>query len=411
MYNRRIIKSFIILTTITASLLVLTGCVNLLEGSVESITENQTAPYIRPPVEQVSVSDYEELLKEILGFIALHETNSQLLYYFRDGTDIHAEIERARDEILNEHPLGAFAVANLSVSATRIVTHYEVDVEIEYKQTKEQIDSIINVSAERGITNQLLVIMSQYREEAFFRTRLQLTEEDITRLVEDTYYQNPHRIVMLPIVTVEFFPEEGLDRIYNIRFGYSESAGVLQRFGDLLEIYVHRNAALVTGNTDSEIFLSLVSGLIESTIFDEGAARTIHVHGAQNLAATAYGALVRGSAVSEGFAMAFKALADELGLECRVVLGYLDGQVHAWNIISLYGDYYHVDVAMSRVNGIETAFLKRDADFEEMLYTWDRENTVRCEGELTLDDISGPEDENEPEDTDEQNDEDNNEEE
>ena len=145
-------------------------------------------------------------------------------------------------------------------------------------------------------------------------------------------------------------------------------------------------------------------------MFDEGAARTIHVHGAQNLAATAYGALVRGSAVGEGFAMAFKALADELGFDCRVVLGYHDGQVHAWNIISLYGDYYHVDVAMSRVNGIDTAFLKTDADFEKMLYTWDRENTVRCEGALTLDDIPGLGGIDDPDETDDPNGEHNNEE-
>jgi len=238
--------------------------------------------------------------------------------------------------------------------------------------------------------HQLLDIMSQYKEEAFFRTRLQLTEEDITRMVRQTYYLNPHRIVMLPIVTIETFPEEGTDRIYKIQFGYTESSGMLQRFGELLEIYVHRNSILAEGDTDSEVLLSLVNSLIESTTFDEAAARTIHVHGAQNLAATAYGALVRGSAVGEGFAMAFKALADELGFDCHVVLGYHDGQVHAWNIISLYGDYYHVDVAMSRVNGIDTAFLKTDADFEEMMYTWDRENTVRCEGTLTLDDIIGP---------------------
>ena len=66
----------------------------------------------------------------------------------------------------------------------------------------------------------------------------------------------------------------------------------------------------------------------------------------------------------------------------------------------LYGDYYHIDVAMSVVYGIEAAFLKTDAQFEEMLYTWDRENTVSCDGELTLEDIIGAED---PDDTDDSN--------
>jgi len=404
----RIIKT---LAAVCLSAVILTSCVNFLEGSVESITEHHAAPYTRPPVEQVTVSDYDEFIKELIKLITEHETSSLLVYFSRDGEDVQSELERASEEILSKHPLGAFAVADITINATRIVTHYEVGVEIEYKRTKEQMDSIVNVSAEQGVLNHLLSIMSQYKEEAFFRSRLQLSEDDITRLVKVTYYQNPRRIVMLPIVTLELFPEEGEDRIYKIQFGYSESSSVLQRFGDLLDIYVQRNAEQVEGSTESEMILSLVNSLIESTIFDEGAARSIHIHGAQNLAATAYGALVRGGAVGEGFAMAFKALADELGFDCRVVLGHLDGQVHAWNIISLYGDYYHIDVAMSRVNGIETAFLKTDADFEEMMYTWDRTNTVRATGELTLDDIPGLGDSGEPEDNGEENDENNAEEE
>jgi hypothetical protein len=102
--------------------------------------------------------------------------------------------------------------------------------------------------------------------------------------------------------------------------------------------------------------------------------------------------------------MAFKALTDELGLENLVVLGYLDGLPHAWNIVSLYGEYYHIDVAMSALNGIDTAFLKTDADFEEMLYTWDRENTVRCEGTLTWEDVQSnleTDEPDEPDDSDE----------
>ena len=386
----------------------LTGCVTLLEDDVEHITRHEVAPFVREPVEQVTVSDYDEFFTAILEIIREYETESHLLYFFREGVDIQAEIQRARDEIINEHPLGAFAIADISANATRILAHYEVSIEIEYKRTKEQIDSIINALSERAISAHLVNIMSQYNEAATFRSRLQLDEETISDLVRETYYQNPRLIVMLPVVVVGFYPETGTERIYEIQFNYAETARMLQRFGELLNIYVQQNAERAVGSTDSEVVLSLVENFIGSTVFDEQAARNIHSHGAQNLSATAYGALVRESAVGEGFAMAFKALADESGISCRVVLGYLDGMVHAWNIVYLYGDYYHIDVAMSAVNGIETAFLKTDDDFEEMLYSWDIENTVRCEGELTLEDIQGDE---EPDDTDDdQTDEQNNEE-
>ena len=73
------------------------------------------------------------------------------------------------------------------------------------------------------------------------------------------------------------------------------------------------------------------------------------------------------------------------------------------NIVYLYGEFYHIDVAMCALNGIETAFLKTDEDFEEMMYTWDRVTTVRCVGTLTLYDILGPDDTDEPDDIDELN--------
>ena len=403
-------KGIKILVYIVVAAIALTGCVNLLEDYRETITEHQSEPYVRPPVEQITVSDYDEFIATIIEHIMEHEASIHLLYYQHEGEDFQAEALRARYEIMNEHPIGAYAVANITIDPVRIVTHFEVNIEIEYKRTKEQLDSIVNTPTELAMRTQLLNKMSAYVEEAVFRTTRQITEETITELVRDTYYQNPHRIVMLPVVTVETFPEEGADRIYEIQFSNIESPMMLQRFGELLTLHIQRNAERAEGNTDSEVLLSLVSSLMLSTDFNEGASRTIHMHGAQNLAATAYGALIRGNAVGEGFAMAFKALADELGFNCRVVLGYYDGMIHAWNIILLYGDFYHIDVAMCVVNGIETAFLKTDADFEEM-YTWDRENTVRCEGELTLDDISSLEDPSDPDDPENQDNETNDDEE
>jgi len=394
MFSGKTKRIAIIAIMITAAA-ALTGCVNLLEDYVESVTEHQSVPYIRPPTEQVTVSDYDEFIETILELIMQQEASMQLLYYHHDGEDVQAQLLRAREEIMNENPIGAFTVANITTDATIIVSYYEVDIEIEYKRTKEQLESIINVSSVRYMRTQLLNIMSEYKEEAVIRTSLQITEDEITEFVSETYYQNPRRIIMLPKVTVEIFPEEGFDRIYEINFGNTDSPGMLQRYGEDLTLYVIRNAENAVGESDSEILLYLANNLIESTSFDEGTARMIQVHGAQNFAATAFGALVRGSAVGEGFAMAFKALCDELGLECRVVLGFYEDRFHAWNIVSLQGDYYHIDVAMSAVNGLEAGFLKTDADFEQM-YVWDRENTVRCEGELTLEDIIGPEDPGDP---------------
>ncbi len=62
---------------------------------------------------------------------------------------------------------------------------------------------------------------------------------------------------------------------------------------------------------------------------------------------TAYGCLILGKAVCEGYSKAFKLLSDLSALECMVVSGESNAmgrwEGHAWNIVKVGGKYYHVD--------------------------------------------------------------------
>ena len=62
----------------------------------------------------------------------------------------------------------------------------------------------------------------------------------------------------------------------------------------------------------------------------------------------AYGSLILGKAVCEGYSKAFKLLCDLSGLECMLVEGKsrVSGSSwinHAWNIVKIDGSFYHVD--------------------------------------------------------------------
>lgn len=59
----------------------------------------------------------------------------------------------------------------------------------------------------------------------------------------------------------------------------------------------------------------------------------------------AYGAIVEKKAVCQGYAMAFKAAMDQLGIKNRYKAGYENGEmVHIWNQVKLGRKWYHVDV-------------------------------------------------------------------
>lgn len=62
----------------------------------------------------------------------------------------------------------------------------------------------------------------------------------------------------------------------------------------------------------------------------------------------AYGCLVMGKAVCQGYSNAMKLLCDLSAVDCRVVTGEArNGNVwegHAWNMVRIDGEYYHLDV-------------------------------------------------------------------
>lgn len=61
---------------------------------------------------------------------------------------------------------------------------------------------------------------------------------------------------------------------------------------------------------------------------------------------TVYGTLVKGVSVCEGYARTFKMLMDIAGVDCIMVTGTVGEEAvsHAWNMVKLDNDWYHVDV-------------------------------------------------------------------
>lgn len=60
---------------------------------------------------------------------------------------------------------------------------------------------------------------------------------------------------------------------------------------------------------------------------------------------TAYGALVEGSAVCEGYSRAMQLVMNRLGIPCTLVSGLsLEGESHMWNLLEIEGRGYHLDL-------------------------------------------------------------------
>ncbi len=383
-------KHLAILLISSILLSLLSACSSILIDETLSVSPHDE-PIPTATSSLIEAGSYEELLDDMVGFVLSGDELGVIRVNSYDG-DIDADVNKACTEIQDKIPIGAYAVADMFGTVTQIVSYYEVAVNITYNQNiaVDDLSSIITISTIRYLKSDLQSHLSNYATSMTVQTNnIGITAESALNLVTDIYYDNPLELVMAPVASVEFYPElgaGGLSRIMEFTFGYLYKPSTLRVMEQSLVAAAQAIAESVTGNSDGAILLSLATKLMETTVLDEQTAISGDLTN-QNVAATAYGALVTGSAISEGYAMAYKALCDELDIECYVVLGEYNDTPRTWNIIALDGAYYHVDIGLSDQIGLETSFLKSDDAMLESGYVWNRAVYKICNGPLTYYDV------------------------
>ena len=96
---------------------------------------------------------------------------------------------------------------------------------------------------------------------------------------------------------------------------------------------------------------------------------TVHRNrpGSGHIQSTAYGALIYGTALCQGYAVLCYRLLKELGVENRIVMGATDvtgsTERHVWNIVRVGDVFYNMDVTLDDVRGSKNWFLKSDETF------------------------------------------------
>ena len=101
--------------------------------------------------------------------------------------------------------------------------------------------------------------------------------------------------------------------------------------------------------TDYEKVVAIHDYICSNTKYDPA-------KGGEDIKRTAYGALVEGRAVCQGYCVAFYRMLLEAGIDNRIIFGEgvgVDGKTgsHTWNIVDLYGEYYYVDITWDDVIG------------------------------------------------------------
>ena len=99
------------------------------------------------------------------------------------------------------------------------------------------------------------------------------------------------------------------------------------------------DAAMCGDDFDRELYLH--DYICENVTYDQAAADDME--NADRNVSNAYGALVEGKAICEGYSRAFQLLCMNCGIPCSVIYGEHDNVSHMWNIVNAGDGLYYLD--------------------------------------------------------------------
>ena len=346
-----------IFALLLALVLALTGCVSMLERDYVVVTQYEPVASSGSGPASLRVENYQGLVNAVLYLVTQGEEHGVLSLYNYTAQDVENDLTRACLEVVQEDPLGAYAVDYIKHDYSLIVSYYEANIDITYRRTPEQVASIVSVTGSSAIRRELRKTLTGFSSEAVLRVSYFAEDEDyILDLVRQAYYDAPTAALGMPEVAVSLYPAAGQQRIVEINLTYPERPEVLlQHSQELKELAPE----LVGESATAE---SLYDTVRDGLTVEEGTGHS-----------SAYAALVEGVADSEGAALTYQLLCDQGKVECVVVRGERDGAPHFWNIVTGDGqEYRHVDLSAG-------LFAVTDAELTEHgAYEWDRAEYPAC---------------------------------
>ena len=98
---------------------------------------------------------------------------------------------------------------------------------------------------------------------------------------------------------------------------------------------------------------------------------------------TAEGCLLDGEAVCDGYAKAFKIMAQECGLDAK----YIQNKRHAWNMVKINGNWYHLDATYTDKDGsnLEKYWGEDDIDLNDVNLSDENNKKLYCHSKWDVD--------------------------
>lgn len=353
----------LILAVMSLLLLALGGCSALLPSQYTQISAHSTAQTAHTDSDIPTVSDYHELRRAILQFAEDGVAHGVIRTANYSG-DVEEDLARAAYSAAREDPVGAYTIDFLTHDCSLIVSYYEITIDITFRDMAADPRTLEYVTSQKEVETLLRGAMEDYQDHVTWYAVSNYSDRYET-LAREICEAEPLHFMAVPEIRVANYPEEGRSRIVELTLTWPADAATLQKMEKAVEESLQAASVYVRyRDTEWEKASLLYTYLLERFTYTERRTDT-----------PLYSALCEGLLTSESAASAWQLLCEQIGIDCQVVEGSRDGEAYAWNIVTLDGLRYHVDLMRDL---LEDGTLHLRYDEEMTGYSWDAAGYPAC---------------------------------
>lgn len=361
-------KKAITLLLTCGLLLSATGCSSLLEREYVQITDHKEQTAETDDATTLRAESYAELVGGAQYFVSMGMDTGAVRLYQYTG-DIQKAVDRACEAILQDDPLGCYALRDVQCHYTRIVSYYECVFTYQYRRTMDQIAAIQTLSGKGDFREKAAKTLEQFQRRLTLKSDgYYQSEQAVQREFWDVFYDTPQAAVAKPELTVHLYPNHGAARVIELELKWPATQQALREQAEKVSDAADQLTADRNGEPLTKLW-ALYTCLTEQMDWKTDGADSV------------YSALVEGTPNSEGVAMAYELLCDRMGMECQIVRGSKGGQTHCWNLVTIEDQNWHLDVTAKEG---KYSFLRSDGEVAEQGYQWEREDYPTCTLEAAI---------------------------
>ena len=223
------------LLLLAAALMAGAGCSAMLERNYVSATTHVDYYAVEEDPSVLRAETYQGLVNSILYFVESHSATGTIRLYNYTG-DVEADLANACTEILNEDPLGAYAVRDIRYDTTRIVTYYEVNLSVIYSRSAAEVEEIQFVTGLTSLRRAFSDAISAIQDRVAIRTSyFSWTEQYLTELFWIACCSQPLYAVEGLEIDFAFYPDSGSQRIIEVSITWPRTAAEVAERADRLQ--------------------------------------------------------------------------------------------------------------------------------------------------------------------------------